>query len=116
MVEKLWQSTMQRKGLQLSSRPRRGGTIGATDSRIEEDLERHRNTGEEGLEQGTPSDNEDKQEEPEDGWPTLDDMSSMDSQTKLRWMMKMMVLPPCWKERKVRLFGAFGVLEENVLR
>jgi len=52
----------------------------------------------------------------EDGWPSLETMSRMDSQIKLRWMMKMMVMPPCWTERKVRLFGAFGVMEEKVLQ
>ncbi|KAF9190357.1 hypothetical protein BGZ50_000245 [Haplosporangium sp. Z 11] len=63
---------------------------------------------------------EDEEEEDgggsEDGWSSMETILQMDSKTKLQWMMKMMVLPPCWKERKVRLFGAFGVLEEKVLQ
>ncbi|KAG0049686.1 hypothetical protein BGZ83_005490 [Gryganskiella cystojenkinii] len=145
MVEKLWQSTLQKKGLLLTSGPCsfpsssltsslrascRDGSYGGM-SVVEvikmeavsarpvavgfdekgEEYRHHHHHHQDGegmldLEQG----------EDEDGWPSLETMSRMDNQTKLRWMMKMMVVPPCWTERKVRLFGAFGVMEEKVLQ
>ncbi|KAF9910268.1 hypothetical protein EC991_006997 [Linnemannia zychae] len=56
------------------------------------------------------------QDEDEDGWPSQEALDGMDNQTKLQWMMKMAVEPPCWSERKVRLFGAYGMVEETVLQ
>ncbi|KAG0087867.1 hypothetical protein BGZ93_010697 [Podila epicladia] len=43
-------------------------------------------------------------------------VANMDAPQKFEWIMRAMKMPPCWKERKVRLFGAFGVLEESVLQ
>lgn len=43
-------------------------------------------------------------------------VANMDAAQKFEWIMRAMKMPPCWKERKVRLFGAFGVLEESVLQ
>ncbi|KAG0025996.1 hypothetical protein BGZ82_009705, partial [Podila clonocystis] len=43
-------------------------------------------------------------------------VASMDAPQKFEWIMRAMKMPPCWNERKVRLFGAFGVLEESVLQ
>jgi hypothetical protein len=120
MIEKLWHSTLQKKrGIVLTGGPNPTAKkeIGHNDeytykdNNIDIDGENEDEIGGddegevvEGLITG------------EDGWPSLEAMSRMDSHTKLRWMMKMMVVPPCWKERKVRLFGAFGVLEEKVLQ
>ncbi|KAF9284000.1 hypothetical protein BGZ68_004964 [Mortierella alpina] len=106
MVEKLWQSTMQRKGVQLAC------TVSSNHSHGEDHPANKVKVGL-GGEEGYM---EDEVDETEDGWPSKDALAQMDSQTKLQWMMKMMVLPPCWKERRVRLFGAFGVLEEKVLQ
>ncbi|KAG0281683.1 hypothetical protein BGZ95_000536 [Linnemannia exigua] len=63
-------------------------------------------------------DNNDENENSEDGdgWPSQEALDGMDNQTKLNWMMKMAVEPPCWSERKVRLFGAYGMVEETVLQ
>ncbi|KAF9923730.1 hypothetical protein FBU30_006211 [Linnemannia zychae] len=47
-----------------------------------------------------------------DEWPSQEVLDGMDNQTKVRWMIKMAVVPPCWSERKVRLFGAYGMVEE----
>ncbi|KAF9984845.1 hypothetical protein BGZ65_012441 [Modicella reniformis] len=52
-------------------------------------------------------------EDGDDDWSSLQEMSQLDTQAKVKWMLKVMELPPCWKERKVRMFGAFGVLEEK---
>ncbi|KAI1299774.1 hypothetical protein EDD11_006435 [Mortierella claussenii] len=49
-------------------------------------------------------------------WPSTKAMSRMDGRTKLEWMAKMLRKPPCWTERKVRVYGAFGVMEEKVLQ
>jgi hypothetical protein len=48
----------------------------------------------------------------DEGWLDLEGSSQLD---KLKWMMTVMEEPPCWKERKVRMFGAFGMLEQEVL-
>ncbi|KAF9576002.1 hypothetical protein EC968_000562 [Mortierella alpina] len=112
MVEKLWQSTMQRKGVQLAgghvNNPNNGETHETGKLKVAIDEERYT----EDLTQAV----RDEKDEMDDGWPSKDALAQMDSRAKLQWMMKMMVLPPCWKERKVRLFGAFGVLEEKVLQ
>ncbi|KAF9213505.1 hypothetical protein BGZ59_005267 [Podila verticillata] len=60
-------------------------------------------------------------EEEEDGRDTemycdVEVVANMDATQKFEWIMRAMKMPPCWKERKVRLFGAFGVLEESVLQ
>ncbi|KAF9986411.1 hypothetical protein BGZ75_001835 [Mortierella antarctica] len=111
MVEKLWQSTMQRKGVQLAcdvNNSNSGGDHEVNNKvKVEFDSEGYM----EDLSQAV----QDETDETDDGWPNQDALAQMDSQAKLQWMMKMMVLPPCWRERKVRLFGAFGVLEEKVL-
>ncbi|KAF9135443.1 hypothetical protein BGW39_002910 [Mortierella sp. 14UC] len=60
--------------------------------------------------------NDDEEEDEEDGWPSQEALDGMDNQAKLQWMMKMAVEPPCWSERKVRLFGAYGMVEETVLQ
>ncbi|KAG0307792.1 hypothetical protein BGZ97_000281 [Linnemannia gamsii] len=49
------------------------------------------------------------------GWPSQKVLEKMDNQTKILWMMKMAVVPPCWSERKVRIFGLQGEVEESVL-
>ncbi|KAF9284129.1 hypothetical protein BGZ74_001792 [Mortierella antarctica] len=43
-------------------------------------------------------------------------VANMNAPQKFEWIMRAMRMPPCWKERRVRLFGAFGVLEESVLQ
>jgi hypothetical protein len=133
MVEKLWQSTLQKKGLHLTTTPTpisqhphyspassiafsRESSYGLMLEEsnsgsypvVIDDHDAHVLIGEMGMGE--------EEETEEDGWPSLESMAKMDSQTKLRWMMKMMVIPPCWTERKVRLFGAFGVMEEKVLQ
>ncbi|KAF9961728.1 hypothetical protein BGZ72_002289 [Mortierella alpina] len=114
MVEKLWQSTMQRKGVQLAcsvnNTSNGGGDHKAHNNKVKVEF------GSEDCIENLPQGVQDEADETDDGWPSKDALSQMDSQAKLQWMMKMMVLPPCWKERKVRLFGAFGVLEEKVLQ
>ncbi|GJJ69434.1 hypothetical protein EMPS_01780 [Entomortierella parvispora] len=146
MVEKLWQSTLQKKGLLLTSssslarpattapsssclyssngyEPMEGvkmepGTIGLYPVALgggdghDDNEVKAGNRDDEALK----AKEEGEGAMGEDGWPSLETMSRMDSQIKLRWMMKMMVMPPCWTERKVRLFGAFGVMEERVLQ
>ncbi|KAG0285486.1 hypothetical protein BGZ96_010272 [Linnemannia gamsii] len=56
------------------------------------------------------------QRENEDGWPSQEALELMDNQTKIQWMVRMAVVPPCWSERKVRIFGLHGEVEENVLQ
>ncbi|KAK5827892.1 hypothetical protein F5H01DRAFT_362349 [Linnemannia elongata] len=51
-----------------------------------------------------------------DGWPSEEALESMDNGTKILWMMKMAVVPPCWSVRKVRIFGVQGEVEETVLQ
>ncbi|KAG0078823.1 hypothetical protein BGZ90_004281 [Linnemannia elongata] len=51
-----------------------------------------------------------------DGWPSEEALESMDNGTKIQWMMKMAVVPPCWSVRKVRIFGVQGEVEETVLQ
>ncbi|KAF9134292.1 hypothetical protein BGX30_011989 [Mortierella sp. GBA39] len=52
----------------------------------------------------------------EGGWPSEEALESMDNATKIQLMMKMAVVPPCWSERKVRIFGVQGTVEETVLQ
>lgn len=52
----------------------------------------------------------------DDGWPSQEALELMDNQTKIQWMIQMAVLPPCWSERKVRIFGLHGEIEESVLQ
>ncbi|KAF9153001.1 hypothetical protein BG015_004288, partial [Linnemannia schmuckeri] len=54
--------------------------------------------------------------EDEDRWPSEEALEGMNNATKVRWMMKMAVVPPCWSERKVRIFGIHGEVEEAVLQ
>lgn len=63
-----------------------------------------------------PDDDEDENERGEDGWPSEEALELMDNATKIQWMMKMAVVPPCWSERKVRIFGVQGRVEEMVLQ
>ncbi|KAF9188331.1 hypothetical protein BGZ51_000651 [Haplosporangium sp. Z 767] len=137
MIEKLWQSTLQKKGFVLSTtnssnnlkaKMERRDENNQNDDDGEMKLEEregegkyHQNqSGGGGGAEEYSMEVEDEEEEDgggsEDGWSSMETILQMDSKTKLQWMMKMMVLPPCWKERKVRLFGAFGVLEEKVLQ
>ncbi|KAF9962794.1 hypothetical protein BGZ70_007888 [Mortierella alpina] len=121
MVEKLWQSTMQRKGVHLAcnanhNHNNNGNAHGGEDhaaNKVKVELGDEEGSMDTDLSQAIQDEAAD---ETDDGWPSRDALAQMDSQAKLQWMMKMMVLPPCWKERKVRLFGAFGVLEEKVLQ
>ncbi|KAG0340257.1 hypothetical protein BG000_000329 [Podila horticola] len=62
---------------------------------------------------------EDVEERDEEGDAEMYDIelvANMDAPQKFEWIMRAMKMPPCWKERKVRLFGAFGILEESVLQ
>ncbi|KAI7826511.1 hypothetical protein BC939DRAFT_501694 [Gamsiella multidivaricata] len=126
MVEKLWHSTLQKKGLVLSGSSLGPGNSGLNTLVGQDALRAKKEDCEDDEDGGDTVDgearrerqgrDEDEDEDGEGGWPSLEVMSEMDSQTKLEWMMKMMKMPPCWRERKVRLFGAFGVLEERVLQ
>lgn len=62
------------------------------------------------------TDEDENEGEGEDGWPSEEALESMDNVTKIQWMMKMAVVPPCWSERKVRIFGVQGRVEETVLQ
>ncbi|KAF9108821.1 hypothetical protein BGX29_005732 [Mortierella sp. GBA35] len=121
--EKLWQSTLQKKRLQFgpysrpgssSSKSRCGASQGGDDDEGTDEDE-----DEEDERDGGDGDNYEENlgrfVEGEDGWPSQEVLDAMDNQTKLQWMVKMAVVPPCWRERKVRSFGAFGTLEETVL-
>lgn len=62
---------------------------------------------------------EDVEERDEEGDAKMYDIelvANMDAPQKFERIMRAMKMPPCWKERKVRLFGAFGMLEESVLQ
>ncbi|KAF9433575.1 hypothetical protein BGZ76_009258 [Entomortierella beljakovae] len=126
MVEKLWQSTLQRKGYAFTTnrgsskndiyKSLRGGikTENNDEDEEEEEDEEDEEEGEEGLGQGNKQMKDELAEEDND-WPDAEAISKMDSQTKVKWMMESMVIPPCWRERKVRIFGAFGASEQEVL-
>ncbi|KAF9546503.1 hypothetical protein EC957_009717 [Mortierella hygrophila] len=60
--------------------------------------------------------NEEDEGNDEGGWPSEEALESMDNATKIQLMMKMAVVPPCWSERKVRIFGVQGTVEETVLQ
>lgn len=62
------------------------------------------------------NDNDDENGEVEDKWPSEEVLESMDNAAKIQWMMKMAVVPLCWRERKVRIFGVQGTVEETVLQ
>ncbi|KAF9347913.1 hypothetical protein BGX26_000651, partial [Mortierella sp. AD094] len=133
MVEKLWHSTLQRKGVFLSpgSISKNGkGQVSVKKEADEVNYNRHGTTGANANTGSSEDDNDEagdtcKAEEEDssddanddDGsWPDMEAISKMDSQTKLKLMMDTMVLPPCWRERKVRIYQSFGVAEEKVLQ
>ncbi|KAF8945932.1 hypothetical protein BGZ47_001704 [Haplosporangium gracile] len=82
----------------------------------------HQNHSEEDMEimnaymEADDDDEKDDGDEDEDGWPSEEALEEMDNATKIRWMMRMAVVPPCWSERKVRIFGVQGEVEEAVLQ
>ncbi|KAF9109427.1 hypothetical protein BGX27_007634 [Mortierella sp. AM989] len=128
MVEKLWQSTLQRKGMALSrinSNNKGAGrgysSTGGCQKLIKRNSDDAYFKGEEEEEEEEDDDDDEEDEEDnngltDDGWPDMEAISKMDSQTKLKWMMETMVLPPCWRERKVRSYTSLGVSEEKVLQ
>ncbi|KAI8363640.1 hypothetical protein B0O80DRAFT_434180 [Mortierella sp. GBAus27b] len=125
MVEKLWHSTLQKRAclLGLVHSPstihvKKGEDAShiTTAGPFHEELD-WRVEGEDllaTLANGTNGDEGDDGDENE--WLGLQGLSPLGAQAKLIWMMKVMEEPPCWKERKVRMFGAYGVLEEKVLQ
>ncbi|KFH73279.1 hypothetical protein MVEG_00497 [Podila verticillata NRRL 6337] len=135
-AEKLWHSTQQgrihrrRKGvlsLPLGLRTRHGARIKEPedDDMFEFELEdvdavSAEDEWEEEEDEVEEGDDDVGMEE-EDGRDTemycdVEVVANMDATQKFEWIMRAMKMPPCWKERKVRLFGAFGVLEESVLQ
>lgn len=134
-AEKLWHSTQQgrihrrRKGtlsLPLGLRTRFGARMKKPedDDMFEFELEdvdaiSAEDEWEEEDEEEEGDDDEGTEEE--DGRDTeiycdAEVVANMDATQKFDWIMRAMKMPPCWKERKVRLYGAFGVLEESVLQ
>ncbi|KAF8970246.1 hypothetical protein BGZ46_010553 [Entomortierella lignicola] len=76
---------------------------------------RHCKLEDEGVSDEEVEDDEEKVDG-DDNWPDMEEISKMDSQAKLQLMMRTMTLPPCWRVRKVRIFGEFGVLDQKVLQ
>ncbi|KAG0378450.1 hypothetical protein BGX24_003808 [Mortierella sp. AD032] len=149
-VEKLWQSTLQRKKIHFGAykKPVSSSTTASTqrlgvhksgqfiyegdgeyggeefaNHAKQQQQQRQQKRGGEDMDVDIMSafmedenDDEDEESEDEDGWPSQEVLDGMDNQTKIHWMVKMAVEPPCWSERKVRLFGAYGMVEETVLQ
>ncbi|KAK3813174.1 MAG: hypothetical protein J3Q66DRAFT_347567 [Benniella sp.] len=126
VVEKLWHATYQKQMSHLGANrasptlqskqgdasPITTATLHDQEARVEGKKEMISATNSSTTSRGENDNSNSPEGGDEAGWLGLAGTSQVDM---LKWMMTAMEEPPCWKERKVRMFGAFGILEQKVL-